>query len=134
MITIFTPTYNRAHTLPRLYNSLKNQSNKNFIWLIVDDGSNDETKTLVQGFVNEKIIEIRYIPQSNKGKHIAINNGLKNTHTEYFCVIDSDDYLAENAIQEMQYLSDKIIDNKLQSLSISNRFSKLLFGRNYEDI
>ncbi|ROI12409.1 glycosyltransferase family A protein [Epilithonimonas hominis] len=126
LFTVFTPTYNRAHTLPRLYNSLKNQSNKNFIWLIVDDGSNDETKTLVEGFVNEKIIEIRYIFQTNKGKHVAINNGLKNTHTDYFCVIDSDDYLAENAIQEMQYLSEKIIDNNQIAGFTFIRFSEAL--------
>ena len=84
LFTIFTPTYNRAHTLPRLYNSLKNQSNKNFIWLIVDDGSNDETKTLVQGFVNEKIIEIRYIFQTNKGKHHAPPTDTRKRQTGIF--------------------------------------------------
>ncbi|UQB67755.1 glycosyltransferase family A protein [Epilithonimonas zeae] len=106
--TIFTPTFNRAYILSKLYNSLKNQTNKNFIWSIVDDGSSDETKTLVQEFQNENLFEVQYTFQENKGKHFAVNNGLRNTKTEFFCVIDSDDYLAENAIEEMDSLSDKI--------------------------
>ncbi len=111
LFTIFTPTYNRAHTLSRLYESLKNQTNKNFIWLIVDDGSCDDTKSLVQTFQLENIIEINYIFQANKGKHFAVNAGLRQTETDFFCVIDSDDYLAINAIAEMELLADKIIAN-----------------------
>lgn len=110
-LTIFTPTFNRAFILPKLYNSLKNQVNQNFVWLIVDDGSSDETKNLVQGFQDENQIEIQYVFQENKGKHFAVNNGLRNTKTEFFCVIDSDDYLAENAIEEMELLSNKIENN-----------------------
>ncbi|SHK28752.1 glycosyltransferase family A protein [Epilithonimonas mollis] len=110
-LTIFTPTYNRAYILPKLYESLKNQAYKNFVWLIVDDGSSDETKTLVQRFQRENNIEIRYIHQENKGKHFAVNQGLRNTKTDFFCVIDSDDHLAENAVEEMKELSGKVINN-----------------------
>lgn len=112
-LTIFTPTYNRAYILPKLYNSLKNQTNQNFIWLIVDDGSLDETKDLVQSFQCENQIEIQYIFQTNKGKHFAVNDGLRNAKTEFFCVIDSDDYLADNAIEEMIILSKKIENDNL---------------------
>jgi glycosyltransferase involved in cell wall biosynthesis len=111
-VTIFTPTFNRAYILSKLYDSLKNQANKSFVWLIVDDGSSDETKNLVQQFQNESQIEIRYIFQENKGKHIAVNNGLRNTKTEFFCVVDSDDYLTENAVEEMEILSNKIKNDK----------------------
>lgn len=110
-LTIFTPTFNRAYILPKLYNSLKNQTNKNFIWLIVDDGSSDETKTLVQEFKNQNQFEIQYFFQENKGKHFAVNNGLRNTETDFFSVIDSDDYLAGNAVEEMENLSNKIKNN-----------------------
>jgi len=110
-LTIFTPTYNRAYILPKLYGSLKTQTNKNFVWHIVDDGSSDETKMLVQKFQNENQIEIQYFFQENKGKHFAVNQGLKRTETEFFCVIDSDDYLAENAVEEMELLSYKIKKN-----------------------
>ncbi|WP_379967850.1 glycosyltransferase family A protein [Epilithonimonas sp. UC225_85] len=107
-LTIFTPTYNRAYTLPKLYESLVNQTSRKFIWLIVDDGSSDDTKDLVQKFQGENMIEIQYIFQENKGKHFAVNKGLKNTKTEFFSVIDSDDFLADNAVAEIELLSNKI--------------------------
>lgn len=107
-LTIFTPTYNRAFILPKLYESLKNQTDQNFVWLVVDDGSTDETKVLVREFQKENKIEIRYVFQENKGKHFAVNSGLRQTETEFFCVIDSDDFLAENAVGEMKILSEKI--------------------------
>ncbi|PZU82693.1 MAG: glycosyltransferase family 2 protein [Chryseobacterium sp.] len=133
--TIFTPTFNRAYILPKLYNSLKYQTNKNFIWLIVDDGSFDETKALVQEFQDENQFDIHYIFQENKGKHFAVNNGLRNAKTEFFCVIDSDDYLAEDAIEEMEKLSSKIKEDSKVAGFAFIRFSekedidKSLFGR-----
>ena len=107
-LTIFTPTYNRAYILPKLYKSLVNQTDKNFVWLIVDDGSSDETRNLVQKFLTENQIEIQYIYQENKGKHFAVNNGLKNTKTDFFTVIDSDDFLTENAVEKMEILAEEI--------------------------
>ena len=65
-LTIFTPTYNRAHTLPRLFDSLVNQTNYEFEWLIVDDGSTDDTEEIVKTFITEKF-PIRYIKQKTVG-------------------------------------------------------------------
>ena len=107
-LTIFTPTYNRAYILPKLYESLLQQSNKNFVWLVGDDGSSDKTKDLVQQFQAEGKLEITYFFQENKGKHFAVNRGLEIAVTEFFSVVDSDDYLSENAVEEMQVLSEKI--------------------------
>lgn len=99
MITVFTTTYNREKTLERLYNSLINQSNKNFEWLIVDDGSTDNTKIIVENFINEKKINIRYYYQKNGGKHRAINFGIKHADGELFFIVDSDDYIEYDAIK-----------------------------------
>ncbi|MCG2792773.1 MAG: glycosyltransferase family 2 protein [Weeksellaceae bacterium] len=107
-LTILTPSYNRAYILPKLYQSLVNQNNKEFIWLIVDDGSSDGTQELVETFRQENKIEIQYIFQENKGKHFAVNKGLKMAKTDFLAVIDSDDFIAENAIAEMRILVDKI--------------------------
>lgn len=110
-ITIFTPTYNRSYTLTKLYESLKRQTSKNFVWSIVDDGSTDDTKNLIESFQKENCIEIHYLFQQNRGKHVAVNLGLRNAETDFFCVIDSDDYLSENAVSEMEELSSRIWAN-----------------------
>lgn len=97
-ITVFTPTYNRAYILGQLYQSLIRQSNKDFCWLIVDDGSTDKTRELVTRWINEKEIEIKYYYQKNSGKMAAHNLGVEKTETELFVCVDSDDYLVDNAI------------------------------------
>ena len=102
LITVFTPTYNRAYILPVLYHSLLAQTSSNFEWLIVDDGSQDNTKELIQQFVDEKQINIRYIYQPNGGKHSAINRGVQNAQGELFFIVDSDDNLSSNAIEVLQ--------------------------------
>jgi glycosyltransferase involved in cell wall biosynthesis len=89
--TVFTPTFNRAHTLTRVYCSLKRQTFKDFEWLIIDDGSSDHTYELVMSWKNEASFEIRYYQQENSGKHIAINRALKLAKGEYFLIADSDD-------------------------------------------
>ncbi len=99
MITIFTPTYNRAHLLPCLYNSLKNQTVCDFEWLIVDDGSVDNTKKIVESWIDENIIKIRYIYQENGGKHVAFNNGVRNAMGELLFCIDSDDYAPSDCVE-----------------------------------
>ena len=98
-LTIFTPTYNREKYLKRLYTSLINQSNRNFKWIIVDDGSKDNTEYIVNEFINEKKLDIIYKKQSNSGKHIAHNKGVELTETELFFCVDSDDYLPENSVE-----------------------------------
>lgn len=97
LLTIFTPTYNRAHTLPRLYDSLCRQTNKNFKWLIVDDGSEDDTKNVIKKWKIENKISIKYLYQTNGGKMRAHNRGVLECDTELFLCVDSDDYLVDNA-------------------------------------
>lgn len=98
-ITVFTPAYNRAHTLPRTYQSLVEQDCKDFIWLVIDDGSVDDTADLVHNWIeNEKNFEIRYIYKKNGGMHTAHNTAYANIDTELNICIDSDDKLAPGAI------------------------------------
>jgi glycosyltransferase involved in cell wall biosynthesis len=103
-ITIFTPTYNRGYILPNLYHSLTEQNNKNFIWLIVDDGSIDQTERLVAQWISEHKVNIEYYKQSNQGKSMAHNKGVALTKTELFTCVDSDDYLSKEAIESVLLL------------------------------
>lgn len=98
-LTIFTPAYNRAHTLSRTYESLLRQTCDDFEWLIVDDGSKDSTKELVGGWIQEGKISIRYIYQQNQGMHGAHNTAYRNIHTELNTCIDSDDYMPDDAVE-----------------------------------
>lgn len=98
MITIFTPTYNRAHTLGRLYDSLTRQTNQDFVWLIVDDGSTDETEAMVRFWQNEGKLGIVYYQEPNQGKSAAHNKGVELASTELFFCVDSDDYLVDDAV------------------------------------
>ncbi len=102
MITVMTPTYNRAHTLGRVYKSLISQSSKNFVWLVVDDGSTDGTKELVRRFIDEKKIEIRYFYKPNGGRHTALNFAAEVANTEWMINLDSDDTFTENAIELLE--------------------------------
>lgn len=100
IITVFTPAYNRAHTLTRTYDSLKRQNNKSFIWLIIDDGSTDDTEKLVRKWMEtETEFEIQYIYKENGGMHTAHNVAYQNIKTELNVCIDSDDCMAEDGIQ-----------------------------------
>ncbi|OMF35950.1 glycosyltransferase [Paenibacillus sp. FSL H8-0548] len=101
MLTVFTPTYNRAYTLHLCYESLKRQSCKSFVWLIIDDGSTDQTKELVAGWMAEKIIPIRYRYQENQGMHGAHNTAYELVDTELNVCIDSDDYMADDAVEKI---------------------------------
>lgn len=98
-LTIFTPTYNRAYTLYKCYESLKRQTNKDFIWLVIDDGSNDDTSSLVNNWIKEDCgFEIKYLYKENGGMHTAHNLAYENSSTELTMCIDSDDYLADDAV------------------------------------
>ena len=98
-ITVFTPTYNRAYILPQLYESLKRQTSQDFCWLIVDDGSTDNTKEIVDGWIQEAIVDIHYYYQENGGKIRAHNFGVTKTESELFLCCDSDDYFLDDAIE-----------------------------------
>ena len=100
VLTIFTPAYNRAHTLPRTYESLRNQTCKDFIWLVVDDGSADNTRELVSLWMEaEKEFDIQYLYKANGGMHTAHNTAYENIHTELNTCIDSDDMMSSNAVE-----------------------------------
>ena len=113
LITIFTPTYNRAHLLPRLYDSLCKQTYMDFEWVIVDDGSTDNTATLIESLKskNERSFPIRYYYQENGGKHRAINRGVKEAQGELFFIADSDDWLPDNALEKISVVFDDIRDD-----------------------
>ena len=100
-ITIFTPTYNRADKLIFLYKSLLKQTYTKFEWLIVDDGSSDNTKVVVDKCINDNKIDINYIYQDNSGKHVAFNNAVNNAKYDLFMCVDSDDYLVDNILRRI---------------------------------
>jgi glycosyltransferase involved in cell wall biosynthesis len=97
-LTIFTPTYNRANTLPRTYESLCRQTYPDFEWLIIDDGSTDNTRALVEQWQKDNQIPIRYIYQENQGMHGAHNTAYRNITTELNTCVDSDDWMPNDAV------------------------------------
>lgn len=107
LFTVFTPTYNRSYLLDRLFQSLMKQTVRNFEWLIVDDGSTDETEELVSHFISTADFPVRYIKQKNQGKHIAINTALKNAKGRWYMPIDSDDFVSNNCLEVCQELAVK---------------------------
>ncbi|WP_108808842.1 glycosyltransferase family 2 protein [Aquimarina spinulae] len=100
-ITVFTPTYNRAYCLHKCYESLIKQSNQDFVWLIIDDGSSDDTKELVASWINENKIDIQYHYQKNLGMHGGHNAAYRLIETTLNVCIDSDDFVGEEAIQKI---------------------------------
>lgn len=102
MVTVFTPTYNRAYILPKLYESLRKQTSLDFEWLIVDDGSTDDTGRLCCQWAEEAVFPVRYVRQPNGGKHRAINRGVQEAVGELFFIVDSDDQLSEDAVEAIQ--------------------------------
>ena len=97
-ISVITPSYNRGHLLKRCYESLCRQELTDFEWIVVDDGSTDNTRQIVESFRKENKICVRYIYQKNAGKHSAHNTGAKNAAGELFVCLDSDDYFPDNAL------------------------------------
>jgi glycosyltransferase involved in cell wall biosynthesis len=110
MITVFTPTYNRGHLLQRLYESLCHQTFNDFEWIIVDDGSVDNTEDVVDTFISENKIDINYIRQENGGKHRAINHGVKVAKGELFFIVDSDDLLPADSLSTISKTYSCIIN------------------------
>lgn len=101
--TVFTPTYNRAHTLPRLYKSIQQLTNRDFEWVIVDDGSTDDTAALVRQWQEDNNdFPIRYFWQTNQHKKVAFNYGVREAQGKWFVPIDSDDELLPEALDHFQ--------------------------------
>jgi glycosyltransferase involved in cell wall biosynthesis len=101
-LTVFTPTYQRAATLPRVFESLQRQSCHDFTWLIVDDGSTDATAQLVASWKTTARFPIEYVYQENRGKHNAHNAAVARARTALFLIIDSDDELLPHAVETIQ--------------------------------
>lgn len=113
LITIFTPAYNRAYTIHKCYESLKRQTCKEFEWLIIDDGSTDNTRQLIDKWIKEtEDFKIRYIYQENQGMHGAHNTAYENITTELNVCIDSDDYMPDNAVEKIKEVWEKVRGNK----------------------
>ena len=98
MITVLTPSYNRGNLLKNLYQSLRDQIFDDFEWIVVDDGSTDSTSEIITHFKEDKTIVIKYIKQSNGGKHTAINAGVKISTGELIIIVDSDDTLPKDSL------------------------------------
>lgn len=124
LFTVFTPTYNRGYIIEQLYHSLMNQKIFDFEWVIVDDGSSDNTREVISTFSQEKF-KINYVYQENSGKHIAVNKGLDIARGEYFFIVDSDDYLLPNAIE--------LAEKKIKEFNISDLkdFAGISFNRGF---
>lgn len=121
-ITLFTPTYNRAYTMTRLYNSIQRQTFRDFEWIIIDDGSTDNTESLVNGWINDhNDFEIRYFKVPNGGKCRATNKGVQLAQGEIFFTIDSDDYLTDDACEK--------INNWMESIRGTDDFCGIVANR-----
>lgn len=127
MISIVTPSYNRGYILPQLYNSLlKNKdSYSDFEWVIIDDGSSDDTKKIVEEWMRKGTIKIRYYKQKNGGKMAALNYGIPKTKGDIIIEVDSDDYLKEDALKTiMTYWEEAELNEKVYGI---------LFRRSFEN-
>lgn len=134
-LTIFTPAYNRAHTLPRTYESLCQQDCKDFIWLIVDDGSSDNTSELVKEWqAKDNGFEIRYIYKENGGMHTAHNVAYENIYTELNICIDSDDKLAYDAVNKILEKWEQVRDKGYAGLiGLDADFEGNIIGKGFPE-
>lgn len=135
LLTVFTPTYNRAHTLHRTYESLCNQDCKDFIWLIIDDGSTDHTDDLVKNLQQkDNGFEIQYIYKENGGMHTAHNTAYENIYTELNVCIDSDDKMAPGAVRMIVDTWEKVKDkNYAGMIALDTDFSGNIIGKGFPD-
>ncbi|MBD2248421.1 glycosyltransferase family A protein [Nostoc sp. FACHB-888] len=115
--TIFTPTYNRASTISRVYESLKHQTFQDFEWLIIDDGSTDNTSSLVRKWQEDAKFTIRYIFQENSGKHVAYNKAARLAKGKFLVNLDSDDACIPVALERFKYHWDAIPEDEQSSFS-----------------
>lgn len=135
ILTVFTPAYNRAKTLPRTFKSLCEQDCKNFVWLIVDDGSTDDTACLVKRWQEqENGFEIKYIYKENGGMHTAHNIAYENIDTELNVCIDSDDCLADGAVRKIIAMWEKVKGkNYAGIIGLDSDFEGKIIGKAFPD-
>ena len=134
MLTILTPAYNRADIIHKAYKSLLKQKNKDFEWLVIDDGSSDNTEEVIKKFIKEDKINIRYYKKKNGGKHTAVNFGVKKAKGESIIILDSDDYLTPDATQKIKKYWDKYYsDDNICAISFLRSYpDKKVIGKTYE--
>jgi glycosyltransferase involved in cell wall biosynthesis len=106
--TVLTATYNRRHTLDRLFGSLRAQTFRDFEWLVVDDGSQDGTEQAIRSWQGESEFPVRYSYQKNQGKHVALNRGVREAAGELLLIIDSDDACVPDALERFKYYWETI--------------------------
>lgn len=111
-VTILTPSYNRAHTLPRVFESLQKQTFKDFEWLVIDDGSTDNTKSLVEEFKQKADFKIRYYNQENQHKFLTFFRGIDLAEGKYFSPLDSDDALPADSMAILVNTWESISDSQ----------------------
>lgn len=121
--TVFTPVFNRARTIRRVYESLKKQTCHDFEWVIVDDGSSDESVSVIKEFKNEGILDISLYQNSHGGKHRAVNKGLAVARGRLFFMLDSDDWLLENALELVLQWEKKVPNDVLCAGFCANMIS-----------
>lgn len=112
-VTVFTPVYNRGYCVRDVYTSLVKQTYKEFEWLVINDGSSDDTEKVIQGCINEGRITIRYIYQENGGQHRALNHAIREAKGELLMIVDSDDTLEPTALERIVYYENTIQDKNL---------------------
>ena len=132
-ITIVTPSYNRAHTLTRVYDSLKKQTFRDFKWIIMDDGSTDNTKEIVDNFKSEGLLEIEYFWNENQHKFITVFEGIKKVTSQYFMIVDSDDSYPTDSLQilfdEVEKISNQ--DEYISVMGLSQYTDGKIVGNQY---
>lgn len=123
-VAVITPVYNRAYIIEVLFRSLTRQTNCNFTWYVVNDGSSDNIREVIGTFIKDNKIEIRFFEKSNGGKHTALNYVIPEIDEDYAIIVDSDDYLVDNAVD--------VIIQKMSSLD-STKISGISFLRMHPD-
>lgn len=138
-ITIITATYNRAYIIEKLYKSLQRQTYKNFEWIVIDDGSSDNTEELInQWSKNQNGFTIKYKKKENGGKHRAINEGIKSAKGELIFIMDSDDYLMFDALEKINSYENNIVNKKnigglvFNKSTSPNKTNNRLFGNEFD--
>lgn len=135
ILTVFTPAYNRAYSLHLCYESLKRQKCKDFKWLIIDDGSTDDTRSLVNKWINQNNdFEIQYVYKKNGGMHTAHNKAYELIDTELNVCIDSDDYIADDAIQKIVNFWNKNKNEKYAGIiGLDATFENKIIGKKFPE-
>ncbi len=133
MLTIFTPTYNRASEIRRLYNSLKEQTHKDFEWVVINDGSSDNTEEVMKEILGEGLLDINFSTQENSGKMKAHNRGVEKARGDLFVCVDADDWLTPDAVEQIMKYAQKLSDPSVAGLLFNDLdgFSDEVVGRQF---